>query len=214
MRWHINTQSRAPLPPSPPHSHLQHLLANLNLLIYSWVFEELHTEVALPQGRVALHTVARTAHKQHLHAVLTSVVVREDNIRKSDQGELVVSGGDLPLTGPESRLCVEVLVYMAAEIQFSLQFVFSSLWSVSYHQAQWVIIGHVNISSKCSKMGGIIIGMSIRLPPTLMQEEISLTPHQCSVCLHWKNICFIAVSTDPSNFATWHIGNSQWSLWF
>lgn len=75
--------------------------------------------------------------------------------------------------------------------------------SVSYHQAQWVIMGHMNISSECSKMAAIMIGMSIRLPPTLRQEEISLTPHQCCVCLHWKNICFIVISTDLSH-ATLH----------
>lgn len=76
--------------------------------------------------------------------------------------------------------------------------------SVSYHQAHWVIMGHTNISSECSKMAGIMIGMSIRLPPTLRQEEISLTPHQWSVCLYWKNICFIVISTDLSHSATLH----------
>lgn len=71
---------------------------------------------------------------------------------------------------------------------------------------------HMNISFKCSKMGGIMIGMSIRLPPTFIVEEISLTPHQCSVCLHWKNICFIVISTDLRFFATLLNGSSQQSL--
>ena len=76
-----------------------------------------------------------------------------------------------------------------------------------FHVCKWsggrVIMGHMNISSECSKMARIIIGMSIRLPPTLRQEEISLTPHQWRVCLHWKNICFIVISTDLSH-ATLH----------
>lgn len=102
--------------------------------------------------------------------------------------------------------CEHVWAYVAAEYSFpySTANLCFFLMPVSYHQAQWVIMGHMNISSKCSKMAGIMIGMSIRLPPTLRQEEISLTPHQWSVCLHWKNICFIVISTDLSNFATLH----------
>lgn len=59
-------------PTGTHHSHLQHLLADLHLLIYSWVFEELHAEIALPQGRVTLHAVTRATHIQHIHTVLTS----------------------------------------------------------------------------------------------------------------------------------------------
>lgn len=51
-------------------------------------------------------------------------------------------------------------------------------------------------------MGGIVIETSIRLLPTLRQEEISLTPHQFTVCLHWKNICFILITADLSHFPT------------
>lgn len=73
MRWHIKTQETTPHHHADTsHSHFQHLLANLHLFINSRVFEELHAEIALPQGRVALHAVARAAHEQHLHAVLTS----------------------------------------------------------------------------------------------------------------------------------------------
>lgn len=61
------------LPPSFPHSHLQHLLANLHLLVDRGVLEELHAKVALPQGRVALHAVAGAADEEHLHAVLASL---------------------------------------------------------------------------------------------------------------------------------------------
>lgn len=99
-----------------------------------------------------------------------------------------------------------VWVYVAAANTIFLtekQICVSSM-SVGYHEAQWVIMGHMNISSKCSKMAGIMIGMSIRLPATLRQEEISLTPHQWSVCLHWKNICFIVISTNLSHSATLH----------
>lgn len=67
-----NSQSNIPRPPGPPHSHLQHLLTDLHLLIYRWVFEELHAEIALPQGRVALHAETRATNKQHVHTVLTS----------------------------------------------------------------------------------------------------------------------------------------------
>lgn len=74
----------------------------------------------------------------------------------------------------------------------------------SYHQAQRVIMERMTVSSECSKMAGIMIGMSFRLPPTLRQEEISLTPHQWSVCLPWKNICFIVISVDLSHSATLH----------
>lgn len=72
MGWHINTKNHTPHPHSPPHSHLQHFLTNLHLLIYCRVLEELHAEVALPQRRVALHAVARAANEQHLNAVLAS----------------------------------------------------------------------------------------------------------------------------------------------
>lgn len=65
-------------------------------------------------------------------------------------------------------------------------------------------MGNMNISSECSKMAGIMIGMSIRLPPALREEEISPTPHQRSVCLHWKNIYFIVISTGLSHLATLH----------
>lgn len=81
-----------------------------------------------------------------------------------------------------------------------------------------MIIEDMNIASKCSKKAGIMIGTSIRLPPTLRQEEISLTPHQWSVFLHWKNICFIVISTDLSQFCNVasydkiQISNSQCSL--
>lgn len=72
----------APHRPSSLHSHLQHLLANLHLLIYGWVLEELHAEVALPQGRVALHAVTRAAHKQHLHTVLASSGGKRQKMKK------------------------------------------------------------------------------------------------------------------------------------
>lgn len=186
---------------SPPfsHSHLQHLLANLHLLIYGRVLEELHAEVALPQGRVALHAVTRAAHKQHLHTVLASVGGEREGgqpNRKYHQAELDVSRGDPP------RKAWELVVWLL-KYNFPHSKALFLIMSVSYHQAQWVIMGHMNISSECSKMAGIMIGMSIRLPPTLRQEEISLTPHQWCVCLHWKNICFIVISTDLSH-ATLH----------
>lgn len=73
MRWHIKTHETTPHHHTDTsHSHFQHLLADLHLFIYSRVFEELHTEIALPQGRVTLHAVTWAAYKQHLHAVLTS----------------------------------------------------------------------------------------------------------------------------------------------
>lgn len=67
----LNTQ-RHTLLPHASHSHLEHLLTDLHLLVDGRVFKELHTEVTLPQGRVALHTVPRAAHKQHVHTALTS----------------------------------------------------------------------------------------------------------------------------------------------
>lgn len=73
MRCHIKTLKATPHhPPDTSHSHFQHLLANLHLFIYSRVFEELYTEIALPQGRVTLHAVTRATQKQHIHAALTS----------------------------------------------------------------------------------------------------------------------------------------------
>lgn len=77
--------------------------------------------------------------------------------------------------------------------------------AISTNQAAWVITGHMKISSQCSMMSGLMTGMSFRPLTTLRQEEISLTPiSRVSVCLPWKNICFIVISTDLSHSATLH----------
>ena len=99
---HKHTEPHPSPSGSPSNSHLQHLLADLHLLIYGGVFEELHAEVVLPQGRVTLHTVARAAHKQHLHTVLASVGQRTQRNRRA---ELDVFRGDPTHAGLIVRLC-------------------------------------------------------------------------------------------------------------
>ena len=72
------------------------------------------------------------------------------------------------------------------ETQFTTLF-FIFLYAIHYW-VQWVKTEHQNISSECSKMARIMIGMSIRLPSTLRQEEISLTPHQWSLSALEKHL--------------------------
>jgi len=78
---HIHIQPISSLLLALPHSHLEHFLADLHLLVHGGVFKELHAEVVLPQGRVALHAVARAAHKQHVHAVLASENTKKERRR-------------------------------------------------------------------------------------------------------------------------------------
>lgn len=155
----------------------------------------------------ACHTArSYPSHAQTASPHSSHIWVRRQQNRKHSQAELDVSRGDPPR---QARISFEhVWAHVADETHFSSQWskfvIFFFFVSVNYHRAQWVIIGDMNISSKCSKKAGIMIGTSIRLPATLRQEEVSLTPHQWSVCLHWKNICFIVISTDLSHSATLH----------
>lgn len=117
MRWHIKTHETTPHHHTDTsHSHFQHLLANLHLFIYSRVFEELHAEIALPQGRVTLHAVTWAAHEQHLHAVLTS----GSGDREYHQVEWDVTWGD---AGSQAWVCFgSVWVYVLGMMKpFSLE---------------------------------------------------------------------------------------------
>lgn len=159
MRWHIKTQETTPHHhhTDTSHSHFQHLLANLHLFIDSRVFEELHAEIALPQGRVTLHAVARAAHEQHLHAVLAS----GSGDREYHQDEWGVSPEVTPAVTPGSvvksvRVCVGDDETIFLREKQSCEFLFPA--SASHHQGQRLIIGDMKRSSKCSKEQGVMIG--------------------------------------------------------
>lgn len=178
MRWHIKTLKATPHHPSDAsHSHFQHLLANLHLFIHSRVFEELYTEIALPQGGVALHAVTWAAHKQHLHAALTSGSGdREYHQLRAISPEVNLTGS---LLWKSMSVCAghKTVLLRRAKLWFLFPV------SASYRQGQQLIIGDMNGSSKCSKEQGAMIGRANGMPLTLREEEISLTPHRQSSCI-------------------------------